>query len=625
MLMKPAAVICRLMLGASVLMAAAAFVAAGLHYPIIFYGGGAAFVWKRLRRGPGLWSHGTARVASWVSDLLGNGMLGDDDGLILGRVGFDAQPTVWQAVRFLFSPGIPSDLACQVVLSGVLRGRLAGRMIRINKYVHLMTCAPAGAGKSVSVLVPNLRSYRGSCVVIDPKGELWRLTRASRKKLGQRVVLLDPFGVCKAKSCGFNPLSSIDATAPDFLDKCRDLANMLVVRQGTEHEPFWNDMAELVLTAFIAYVCACEDRPHLRTLTTLRRLICSRTGFTRSIAYMQQTPGFGDVISRHGKLLQWLVDRELSGVMTTVQRHTAWMDSPLVAKSLSKTTFDPKWLRTRRCTVYFVLPHDKLTTLQPLMRTWIGCTLRIATQSGADERNPVLFLLDEAGHLGRMQALEDAVTLLRGYGIRLWFFFQSLVQIRKCYGEHASIILDNLQTQQYFGINSYETAEMIAKRIGEETIVLTTQNGGSSRSWPTGPSREPQPGNSSVNTGWSVTELGRQIFKPEEIMVLPEDLALIFHRSLPVIAARLLRYYDAPEFANSGTGSQRGVGLASLAVAACILVLAVLGLGVAGSLPSPQALRQSSIPAYGRGVPGLEDIRLDPAWPASRPGGWPSY
>ena len=60
-----------------------------------------------------------------------------------------------------------------------------------------------------------------------------------------------------------------------------------------------------------------------------------------------------------------------------------------------------------------------------LMRTWIGCTLRLTTQGVPSEKNPILFLLDEAGHLGHMQLLQDAVTVMRGYGIRLWFFFQS--------------------------------------------------------------------------------------------------------------------------------------------------------------------------------------------------------
>ena len=39
------------------------------------------------------------------------------------------------------------------------------------------------------------------------------------------------------------------------------------------------------------------------------------------------------------------------------------------------------------------------------------------------ERDPVL-LLDEVAQLGRMQVFEEATTIMRGYGVRLWFIFQ---------------------------------------------------------------------------------------------------------------------------------------------------------------------------------------------------------
>src|SRR5436305_1332601 len=77
----------------------------------------------------------------------------------------------------------------------------------------------------------------------------------------------------------FNPLDLIDANAPDFLDQCRDVANALVVRTGQEHEPHWNDSAELILTSFIAFVAACETSPEYRNLQTVRDLVSSRDTF----------------------------------------------------------------------------------------------------------------------------------------------------------------------------------------------------------------------------------------------------------------------------------------------------------------------------------------------------------
>ena len=83
-----------------------------------------------------------------------------------------------------------------------------------------------------------------------------------------------------------------------------------------------------------------------------------------------------------------------------------------------------------------------------------------------------------------MEVLQNALTLMRGYGIRIWLFFQSLDQMKVCYGEHANVMLDNLATQQFFGINSLETADHLSKRLGDTTILVESRNGSTSTSRP---------------------------------------------------------------------------------------------------------------------------------------------
>jgi hypothetical protein len=55
-----------------------------------------------------------------------------------------------------------------------------------------------------------------------------------------------------------------------------------------------------------------------------------------------------------------------------------------------------------------------------------------------------------------------------------------------------------------------------------------------------------------------------------------------------VILARLIRYFDAPEFRNGGTGNSRGLGLAgAVLTAAVMLVSLVFSAAVTAALPSP--------------------------------------
>lgn len=242
-------------LAAGLILLACLFPAAGL-----LMAGVAALDRLKRWRGSG-WAHGTARLAS-AGDLFEAGLL-DGEGLILGRTGYAAPVTRARALRTLFfAPREQSEAACRLFLATFLGRRWAAPpLIRLKRFVHIVTFAATGRGKGVSVLVPNLLSYRGSCVITDPKGELFKLTAGHReRRFGHRIVCLDPFGVCGAWSDTCNPLDLIDAESPTLINQCRDLANQLVVRAGTEHEPHWNDSAELIQTAFIAYVCASSRR-----------------------------------------------------------------------------------------------------------------------------------------------------------------------------------------------------------------------------------------------------------------------------------------------------------------------------------------------------------------------------
>lgn len=479
------------------------------------------------RTAPAVTSHGSARLAGW-NDAARGGLL-ERDGLILGR-----------ADRLADRPG----------------KRGAETLLRINKFTNLATFAPTGRGKGVSVLIPNLLSYRGSVVVTDPKAENYRITAAHRlKAFGQRQYRLDPFRLCGIGEDRLNPLDFIAETDIDFLEACRDLANQIVLRQGTEHEPHWNDSAEIIIYALIAYVCACEKAD--RNLITVRHILTSKQRLGRAVEVMQKDPRLHGVIAELGHLLTNYAGDELASILSTVQRHTAFLTTPVVAHCLSASSFEPRELRTAQgASVFLCLPAERLETLAPLMRLWVGTLLRATTRGTPTEKHPVLFLLDEAAHLGRIRLLEQAVTLMRGYGIRLWFFFQSLNQVKACYGEQASTILDNIDTQQFFGINCLETAEAISKRIGDATITVASRGESSNYSRPVGSSFGQAPQQASHSSGTSVTysEMARRLLFPDEILRLPEDTSLLFHRNVPVVLATLLKYYEEPSLRRAVEG-----------------------------------------------------------------------
>lgn len=82
-------------------------------------------------------------------------------------------------------------------------------------------------------------------------------------------------------------------------------------------------------------------------------------------------------------------------------------------------------------------------------------------------------------------------------------------------------------------------------------------------------------------------------------------MALIFHKNLPVVVARLIKYYNAPEFRWGRSGKQRPLGLAACVMAAITLAAGYIFTSIAVSLLPPEEGdgAEMAVPAYRRSVP----------------------
>jgi len=77
------------------------------------------------------------------------------------------------------------------------------------------------------------------------------------------------------------------------------------------------------------------------------------------------------------------------------------------------------------------------------------------------EKN-TLFILDEAAQLGHFPPLRQAITLLRGYGLQTWNFWQDLSQLKRLYPNDWETMYNNCRAHQYFGITTPLLADQIA-------------------------------------------------------------------------------------------------------------------------------------------------------------------
>jgi type IV secretion system protein VirD4 len=316
-----------------------------------------------------------------------------------------------------------------------------------------------------------------SCVVVDFKGENVNTTADARRKMGHRVIVLDPYKITTDKPDTFNPLEFIDKDSPTAIDDCRDLAEALVVRTGQEKEPHWADSAEVWIAGMISTVTVFAEAGD-KSLQSVRSLLTNPEKMQAAIKLMCESDEWNGMLARLGHQLTQFKDKELSSTLTTTNRFMRNLDTTAIAESTKQSSFNPADLLKGKMTIYLVLPPEHMRAQSALLRLWIGSLLRAVVKGGLQEKNKVHFILDEAASLGKMDALEDAVDKYRGYGVRLQLYYQSLGQLKKCWAEGQDQTLLSNVTQVFFGVNDQQTAEYVSNRLGEETIIVSS--GGSS-------------------------------------------------------------------------------------------------------------------------------------------------
>ena len=529
-----------------------------------------------------LTAYGTARWSD-ERELRDAGMWDSGRGLVLGRMLSTSKRSLRKAVGQLFNPLVTSAIACAEFLEpGRRTGKMkTGELVWLSGAVHTSVFAPTGAGKGVSLVIPFLQTCPDSCVVVDFKGDLAKITSLHRRRrFGHRVVILDPFRVVTPNPDTLNVLDFIDKDSPTAIDDCRDLAQALVIRTGQEKDPHWCDGGEMFIGGIAATVVQYGQKG-ARSMQEVRDLVSDPTKMKMAIELMQKSDAWGGILARLGHQLTHFRGDELGSTLTTTNRFLRHFDSPAIVENTKASTFNLLDLPKGKLTLYLVLPPEHMRAQSPLLRMWIGACLRAVVQGGLQERRKTHFILDEMASVGHLEQIDDALDKLRAYGVRCQFYFQSLGQLKKCFPEGQDQTLLSNTTQAFFAVNDQQTADYVSARLGEATIVV--DSGGSSRggSWQASQGAQHSVSSgSSWNNNQNWQQLARKLLKPEEVMALPARTAITFTPGVPPICTTLVRYYEERLY-GLGRGWLRGFWKASTILVHSLVVLA-MAIGLAG-------------------------------------------
>jgi type IV secretion system protein VirD4 len=424
---------------------------------------------------------------------------------------------------------------------GLILGRARNRVLRFEGEGHVLTVAPTRSGKGVSCVIPNLLDHPGSILVTDPKGENFAVTARWRREIGQQVHAFDPFKVASGDAT-YNPLELIDPESPEAVDEARMLADMIVLPEGQGGEQlFWNEEARAVLTGLILHVSA-NAPTELRTLSHVRTLLTlAPESFAELLKDMRESSAASGLISRSAARILQKAERERSGVISTAQSHTHFLDSARMASVMGRSSVDLSILKREPTSVYLILPSDRLEAYARWLRLMIACSLLAIARSRGQPKERVLFLLDEFAHLGKMHPVQRDIGLAGGFGVTFWLIVQDLSQLRSTYGETWPTFLANADVLQAFGTNDWDTAEYLSKMTGEATIFVRSEN--QSRGVSRGKQSQRQQG-----TAISVSERNRRLLLPDEVRRLASDSELLFVKGGSPLLTLRANYREDADF-----------------------------------------------------------------------------
>ncbi|HEY1745787.1 MAG TPA: type IV secretory system conjugative DNA transfer family protein [Xanthobacteraceae bacterium] len=389
----------------------------------------------------------------------------------------------------------PHELLRHRYVSGqIILGKFADSFIGHLDDRPLVTIAGARAGKTSTVLEPNLYLYPGSCIVLDPKGELSGRTAALRRALGHKVYVLAPFG---EESASFNPLDELDAARDTIVDDVAGIAQAIIVGDEDSRSKHWNDSARMLLQGIIllTLLLPAPDRNlvSVRQLLTLShpRLVNAASSslppeedqldaefFTANRKRVEVLLGamakieqrFGGALSSIGNRFLSTPLTERGSIFSTAAAQTDFLASmPLQAISL-RSDFSLATLRgDRPTTIYLCLPVGRTASHFRWLRMIVQLACLALEQMGPypREQPPILFMMEEFATLGHMEIMERAAAYFPGFGVKLWAVLQDVTQLQRYYAHSAETFLGNAGLIQCFANGDATTLEIIGHRLAK--------------------------------------------------------------------------------------------------------------------------------------------------------------
>ena len=339
---------------------------------------------------------------------------------------------------------------------------------------NVLIVGAAGAGKTRSIVSPNILQATGSYVITDPKGQLHKKYGDYLKSKGYKVKVLDL--IHPGNSDGYNPLHYIRNTQ-DMIKMAHMIMDCSMQQEFVRVDPFWEESGEMLLSALIGYLSMHRPK-HEQIIRNIFKLMAAcevrennselKTTLDRIFDEIEKRNKDDFSYAQYRKFRQG-AGKTLCSVLISLSARLGRYDYPEFHKMTEKDELDLGSIGLEK-TAVFVIISDKDRSMDGFANIFYSQAMdelcRVADDECEDGRLPipVRFILDDFATNCKISDFPRMISSIRSRGISTMLILQSEAQLQNCYGPDGRTVIANCDTYIYLGGNDLETAEAISRR-----------------------------------------------------------------------------------------------------------------------------------------------------------------
>lgn len=352
---------------------------------------------------------------------------------------------------------------------GVILGKIAKRLLYVSPEQsegHIVVFGPSGTGKTSALLIPTLRSWEGTALVVDISGDIAANVHTANK------IVYDP----TAEDCiPYDVFASINAVDDDTerQERLEQLAYLLLPDKANDSEAgvfFCKNGRKMITAALICYygmgwefIKICEH-----FLSNDWRSLLNDIAKQENTTANMYISSFAGASEQNTAGCKQAADDALKLFATNAKIKNALRKPASYEQSICPATLETN-------SIYIYIPDEKLKIYGDLLRIITAQSMEYFSARPKENKKMILFCLDEFASFGKLQIVES-LRKVRKHFCRILVISQSLSDLDMIYGkDERKAMMGNFAITVILGCKDTETQEYFSKLAGNKRPLFATE------------------------------------------------------------------------------------------------------------------------------------------------------